>query len=220
MTVLGNDSNYLPYFSMGNETQLGKTQFSIYARCRWFVFNIYVMATGKMAAFSDLSRKTAHCPSCPPPCFILHSPLAHNLMYFLFSNINLLVISIYSFYVYFFSIFYCVFWMHYCIIADNIVTLMWQQIWYQTYWFVFLSYRVSMFHGKDIDNVSIGWVLTFLTLWLKTYDLINILWECGTMCMRSILTVFTKIFPASHLSQSGEELLRCFLVQAMYFNRG
>lgn len=152
--------------------------------------------------------------------FILHSPLAHNLMYFLFSNINLLVISIYSFYVYFFSIFYYVFWMHYCIIADNIVTLMWQQIWYQTYWFVFLSYRVSMFHGKDIDNVSIGWVLTFLTLWLKTYDLINILWECGTMCMRSILTVFTKIFPASHLSQSGEELLRCFLVQAMYFNRG
>lgn len=68
-------------------------------------FNIYVMATGKMAAFSDLSRKTAHCPSCPPPCFILHSPLAHNLMYFLFSNINLLVISIYSFYVYFFQYF-------------------------------------------------------------------------------------------------------------------
>lgn len=117
MTVLGNDSNYLPYFSMGKETQLGKTQFSIYARCRWFVFNIYVMATGKMAAFSDLSRKTAHCPSCPPPCFILHSPLAHNLMYFLFSNINLLVISIYSFYVYFFfNILLCFLnaLLHYC----------------------------------------------------------------------------------------------------------
>lgn len=199
---------------MGKETQLGKTQFSIYARCRWFVFNIYVMATGKMAAFSDLSRKTAHFPSCPPPCFILHSPLAHNLMYFLFSNINLLVISIYSFYVYLFSIYFIMF--SECIIA---VTLMWQQIWYQTYWFVFWSYRVSMFHRKDIDNVSIGWVLTFLSIWLKTYDL-NILWECGTMCMRSILTVFTKIFPASHLSQSGVELLRCFLTQAMYFNKG